>query len=155
MSKKQKALVAVASVSCALLVASALAGSLTLNTPLYTFRMEQASSKMNFLPTIMNGFTYTTENGHTLNYDATGYCGMPLDVTSGKTCEGTCQGQETCQGYNTCDLTCWSTCPNTCGSTCPLTCDTCDHTCGTCETCITCRVTCIGSTCWETCFPCL
>lgn len=145
MSKKQKALVVVASVSCALLVASAVIASSLPNTPLYTVRMEQASSRMNFLQTAVNGFTYTAENGYTVNYNAAGYCGdVPLEITVGRTCEGTCDIDPTCPN------TCWSTCDDpTCGDTCP---NTCEATCDTCsQTCDTCPQTCIGPTCEDTC----
>ena len=105
------------------------ATSLGSNTPLYTVRMEQASSKMNFLPTEMNEFTYTAEKGYTIDYDLQAdydYSVLPL-------------GGPTCQ--HTCPYTCSLTCPNgicqdkTCGH--PI----CQPTCGyTCE--VTCPVIC-------------
>ncbi|MBU7026917.1 MAG: hypothetical protein HXS48_08240 [Theionarchaea archaeon] len=128
------------------------------DTPLYTVRMEQASSKMNFLPTAVNGFTYTTEKGYTLDCNVSGYCGaVPLISGGVSTCE-TCQGQSTC--WNTCPDTCEPSCEgtcfgSTCSSTCPSTCsgqtcDTCTQpTCETCETCSTCPTQ--TSTCWSTC----
>lgn len=145
MSRKRVLIAVMSGVLALLVLNTVIAGSLTVNTPLYRVRMEQASSEMNFLPTAVNNFTYTAEQGYILNCRAAGCDGIPLGITEGKTCDGTCQGQVTCQGYNTCDLTCWSTCPNTCGNTCPLTCDTCDQTCATCEgtcqgTCITCII---------------
>ncbi len=133
-------------------------------TPLYAIRMEQASSKMSFLPTAVNSFTYTTEKGCTLTHDSSGCCGGTLlEITSGRTCEGTCI-EPTCENTcpNTCSgSTCGSTCPNTCGATCDTcssTCDTCDETCGAGSTCTyTCGIspTCGGFTCIISCiYPC-
>ena len=90
---------------------------ITSNAPLYTYRMEQESSNMNFLPTPMNEFIYTAENGYTLNYD---------DV-KGHIGEKPFSTQTTC--YNTLNC-CFTkspgiTCPGTCSSTCPHTCDDC------------------------------
>jgi len=39
------------------------------HTPLYTYRMEQASSTMNYLPTEMNEILYTAKKGYKLNYE--------------------------------------------------------------------------------------
>jgi hypothetical protein len=135
------------------------------HTPLYTVRMEQASSKMNFLPIKQNTFTYSTEQGCFLNYDVTEN-GEPSPVPTGypdtcwpqcttieATCEDTCP--DTC--YDTCPTGC-STFPPTCMETCPETCyDTCEPTCeeetcpATCyDTCTTCS-TCQGQ---NTCFMC-
>lgn len=120
------------------------------NTPLYTYRMEQASSQMNFLPTEINNFAYTTVTGSTLNYEITRYCYVnPLEeptvpVTCPETCEETCSTcYSTCEG-STCEGTCYSTCPNTC-ATCEPTCEepscwnTCSSTCSTCKPCSTYR----------------
>lgn len=121
---RKKMFIAVVSVAVAFCaVACVAAASWTSSTPLYTFRMEQASSEMNFLPTEINNFTYTTEAGSTLNYEITRYCYVnPLEeptvpVTCPETCEETCS---TC--YSTCEPTCeepscWNTCSSTC-STC-------------------------------------
>ncbi|MGC1123180.1 MAG: hypothetical protein WBA22_19015 [Candidatus Methanofastidiosia archaeon] len=149
---------------------SATVSPLMSDTPLFTLRMEQASSKMSFLPTAVNDFTYNTENGYTLNSCATGYCGGAVLRGTDATCFHTCMGEtcETC--YSTCPDTCWSTCPNTCPntcsatcpntcfSTCPITCDdaTCPQTCNTCsgQTCeggSTCDQTSCGPTCINTC----
>lgn len=118
------------------------ASSLTAHTPLFTVRMEQASSDMHFLPTSVESFFYSAENGYCLDYavDA-GVCAVPLEEPTGW---ATCAGQ-----HNTCS----STCVNTCGSTCVSTCGyTCVNTCCTCvSTCpYTCQNTC-GSTCGSTC----
>lgn len=71
--------IAVISVAIASLVITYVAASTgTSYTPLYTFRMEQASSKMNFLPTEVNEFIYGAEKGHTLGPGARrrGYIGQ-------------------------------------------------------------------------------
>ncbi len=112
------------------------------DTPLYTLRMEQASSEMNFLPVERSGFTYTAEKGCSLDYDGAGCCFVkPLEEPTYwetcSTCESTCEG-------GTCEGTCYSTCPNTC-ATCEPTCEqntcwnTCDSTCSTCKPCSTYR----------------
>jgi hypothetical protein len=122
---------------------------------LYTVRMEQASNKMNFLPTAVNEFTLAAEKGYQLDYDSAGYCTVqPLKPpTEVETCPETCDG-ETCG--NTCPLTCNDP---TCPATCSVTCDTCTQptceTCETCSTCVTCGSTCSTckgqDTCWYTC----
>jgi hypothetical protein len=112
-------------------------------TPLYALRMEQASSKMSFLPTEMNGFMYTAENGYTLNFDASGRC---CNGELRDTYQFTCDFYPTC--YNTCPVTCGRTCPDTCeGPTCSETCpNTCEETCP-----YTCDDTCDGPTCQSSC----
>ena len=130
MNRKQKMSIAVVGmVSVSLAVTVAAANPLLVGTPLYTVRMEQASSNMNFLPTEVNSFTYITENGYTLTHDVVGSCGgIPLWTSPYTEC--------------TCVVSCWDTCPcnPTCLPTCPETCDsptcpyTCEHTCRyTCE----------------------
>jgi hypothetical protein len=100
------------------------ASSFSSYTPLYTARMEQESSEMSFLPTEINGLTYTTESGFELNYEATAVNGENSILAS---------------GHASCIWTCfWSTC-DTCSNTCPYTCE------------ISCGGTCGGSTCWPTC----
>lgn len=124
------------------------------NIPLYTMRMEQASSNMNFLPAEQNTFTYTTEPGCILTSSVAGWCGAAQPATGVSTCSDT-----TC-------LTYWPTCSTCSGDTCEVTCvtceDTCDSTCAgyTCEstcgepTCQTCGSTCVGPTCVQvTCVP--
>ena len=139
-------------------------------SPLYTFRMEQASSKMNFLSTTTSEFMYVTEKGYTLNNSVQGCCQVHLDTgvwtcyystCGGPTCVLTCP--ESCHGTcndptcpDTCNPTCNDpTCPNTCGDTHQHTCSTCEETCEhtcplTCDD-ITCLETCSGFTCYETC----
>lgn len=127
---------------------TAVTASSWVNTPLYTVRMEQASSKMNFLPKTVEEFTYTVENGYTLSFNVAGYDGVsPLatwKTCTGPTCDETVCIGTMCGGYtcaNTCpdtcnptcnEPTCPDTCPDTCQPTCPFTCDdpTCPWTCG-------------------------
>jgi hypothetical protein len=142
------------------------------NAPLYTFRMEQASSNMNFLPTAMNGFEYTTEEGYTLDCNTGGCCNNSGVIygTGYYTCpDETCEHCLTYYPAQTCEFTCHETCPITCHMTCPITCEyTCPYTCKltcadtcpyTCEptcpetclvTCATCNPTCTD-TCYQTC----
>lgn len=153
---KTKISLVVCSVAIVSLAVAAVTANPSINTPLYTLRMEQASSKMNFLPTAVNDFTYTAEKGSTLNYNVSKYCSfvVPLAPTGsggGETCWPQCNTtQPTC---STCEETCPSTCSNTCSSTCP---NTCPVTCITCETCEgpTCENTCQPTcpwTCWQDC----
>lgn len=139
------------------------ARSQTTSTPLYTLRMEQASSKMNFLPTTVNEFTYTAEKGYEYAYKVSGYCGELFDFTeipcqiTDESCVKTCR--LTC---STCGSTCGYTCGYTCGCSCGFTCDTCVATCGntcnptcdaiTCDSCINTCITC--SSCSLTCSTC-
>ena len=126
-----------------------------ISTPLFTLRMEQASSGMNFLPTAVAQFMYVTEKGYTVVGLTSA---VPLDtLTAPPTCPQTCDDL-TCE--ETCPHTCWNTCGLTCSSTCPQTCDvTCGSTCYTCPggyTCYsTCPYTCGGNpTCQKTCETC-
>ena len=156
----KKILIIVTSVTVVFLaIAAVTAYNRATDTPLYTVRMEQASSRMGFLPTVVNEFSYTAEKGYTLDYSIQEHGGAhPLEpptesppCETWETCEGTC---ETC--WSTCPRTCSYTCPYTCSSTCPQTCpNTCPSTCDdpTCSsTCPpTCPVTCDGPTCPPTC----
>lgn len=121
MKKRQIILIAVASaVLLSLAVACVTAGTWTSSTPLFTLRMEQASSEMNFLPRSAAGFTYTTGNGYTLGYCASGCKGaVPLAPVTYNTCQ-----EETCD-----EPTCYNTCPGVCYTTTP-TCQSCGC-CGT------------------------
>ncbi|MBU7025511.1 MAG: hypothetical protein HXS48_01115 [Theionarchaea archaeon] len=134
MDRKMMVIAAISVAVASLAITAVTASPWASDTPLYTFRMEQASSKMNFLPTEMNQFTYTAENGYTLDYEVVGYCSdvKPLDT-----------GVWTCY-YSTCGgPTCWLTCPASCygtcnDPTCGSTCVTCPWTCGgSCDTCVT------------------
>ena len=156
MNGKQKIAVIVFSVTLAVIAATTVKASSSIsNTPLYTVRMEQASSGMNFLPTQVNEFTYITEKGYSVNYATLGYCGVS-PFSTGDTCEpDTCE-LETCEDP-TCPWTCWQTCSYTCNPTCnSSTClNTCPSTCRTCPpTCpLTCEPTCREFTCVKTCAP--
>ncbi len=175
----QKRLAAIIGVAIFLVTTCAATTSLKIrDTPLYTFRMEKASSSMNFLPRERNDFIYDAEDRYTVNYCAGGYCssvgifnfGAAMPPVTYDTCWVTCD-----------DYTCYDTCLSTCNTcyvgcdghtvtpTCLSTCDTCyygcnGHTVGltclsTCDTCyygcngytaiLTCPVTC--DTCWVTC----
>ena len=145
--KKQNMAFAVVSIAV-LCAVTAVNANRICGTPLYTARMEQVSSKMNFLPTTVNDLVYTAKEGCTVMY-GTGY-GAAFKVPAG-TCYNTCG--------DTCPATC-ETCYDTCGKTCPATCETCWDTCPvtgctpcgdtlpeTCpDTCETCYNTC-GNTC--------
>ena len=130
-----KKLLIAAGAAIALLAVTVTASPWSSNTPLYTYRMEQVSSKMNFLPTEQSIFAYTTEKGCTVDYTVLGSGHIqPAEKLTTRTCEG-----ETCE----------DTCPNTCsGATCPNTCD--QYTCEVCVTLSTC-VTCDGPTCAPPC----
>lgn len=150
--------IAVIGVAVAVLAVTCVSASISeTNTPLYTLRMEQLSSRMNFLPVEKNGFTYTTEKGCQIDCGALGYC----STTSAETDEACVEVITTRTCFScviTCWYSCWSTCnQETCENTCPDTCNpTCDEqTCGfTCpDTCNpTCNTeTCSGETCYGTC----
>ncbi len=131
----------------ALVAATYIAASASVaDTPLFTVRMEQAASKMSFLPTAVNGFTYITEKGYELtcsiegNCSVNGYCMDANPLATGASCiETQCTTCDTYSGGNTCE---YPTCPATCLATCPATCP---------ATCLaTCPATC-PNTCWDTC----
>jgi hypothetical protein len=152
MDRKRMSLVLVSAAVVVVAVTAVTASPEVSDTPLYTYRMEQASSKMNFSPVTSPQFTYSAESEFALDYTITACCGVQLlDVKTISTCVG-----ETCE-------TCWSTCVNTCENTCVYTCYTCVNTCGltcvsTCSTCVsTCWNTCVSTcpnTCWNTCDVC-
>lgn len=110
---------AISGAAVILTVTMAMAIPAASNTPLYTVRMEQASSQMNFLPTERNTFTYSAEKGVELNYDVTEYCSIePLSTHEWTCVDSTCGGTLCSTCVNTCGSTC-KTCPyQTCGSTC-------------------------------------
>ena len=153
---KQKEVIKMKTQKWALMVLSAAVVSLVIstvaaspgesNTPLYTVRMEQASSAMNFLPTEKNSFTYTTEPGYTLEYNgAQDVYGMqylyypPTNLMYytclGLTCYFSCNQEQTCFGYGTCLDTCNYTCVTCLYYSCGGTCLTCGDICLTCFTC--------------------
>ena len=87
MNKKQVMYIVVVSITALFLaVVAVTAHSQPLNTPLYTFRMEQASGEMNFLPTEKNTFIYTSEKGYTLECNtSTSSCQGILSTSSFET----------------------------------------------------------------------
>ena len=105
MNRNLKISIAVIGVAfSALLVSVVSASPRTSNTPFYTFRIEQASCKMSFLPTSMNTFTYSTRNGCTLNpkFVTDNSVVRVFDVdTYISTCQCTC--------YVTCEYTTYDT----------------------------------------------
>jgi len=149
MNRRKMVIAEVNVVIVVLTVAFVASGSLAANTPLYTVRMEQASSKMNFLPTERSNFVYTTEEGCNLNCNAVGCCNGAKLLGTDYTCYLTIPCV-TCNG-GTCSYTCPYTCGNTCDDptcpdTCPYTCD--DYTCN--------EPTCVGDTCEDpTCGTCV
>ncbi len=151
MNRKQKwislAVVCVATVAAIAVVTAS--SPMSMNTPLYTLRMEKASSKMNFLPKTAEIYSYDAKNGHNLTYKDN-YAFYDEKLLSTYRCDTwcTCMVGETCEW--TCDYTCY-TCVNTCWNTCVNTCHTCVETCSTCVS--TCSETCVDtcSTCVETC----
>jgi hypothetical protein len=134
MDRKRMSLTVISTAVMFLAITFITANSSTSNAPLYAFRMEQMSDRMNFLPTERNNFAYTAEKGYNLDYDVLGCCiGVePLGTWPGGTC-----------WIDTCPNTCW---PNTCS-----------ETCSTCEGPL-CKPT-VGNTCWTcpnyTCHACV
>lgn len=116
MNNKRKISLVVIGMALVLCTVTAVTASTwTVHTPLYVVRMEQASSKMNFLPTEVNTFAYIAEKGCSLDYCAAGGCGaVPLVTTpveTGETCQYTCDDP-------TCPLVCLSTFRYTCKRPC-------------------------------------
>lgn len=120
MNRMQKrVLTAVVSVSMVSLALACVTASPSISTtPLYRYRMEQTSSKMSFLPTEMNNFTYTTEIGYTLNcgdvwecfngaWGLSPQCTRLMFYTGRVSCRGTC---DTCGSVILCLETCWDSC---------------------------------------------
>jgi hypothetical protein len=104
MKRKKWVSIGIGIVIVSLTIAVAAANSPAFSTPLYTVRMEQASSQMSFLPTEMNNFTYTTEKGYTVNYDILARCDYAGLSFGGFTCPETCP--------YTCEQTCPGICPH-------------------------------------------
>lgn len=115
---KKKLYLALMGVAVISLAVASVSARTSPSTPLYTVRMEQASSELNFLPTVVNDYNYTAEPGYNLDYYVLGNeGGAPLLET-----ESTCEG-------STCQETCPQTCRYTCIDTCPKTCATCAPEC--------------------------
>ena len=129
MDGKQKMSVAVTCIAIAVLALTAVTASpkILSSTPLYTFRMEQASRQMNFLSTPTNDLIYTTENGCVTLHGVAGHGGgvNPLRPCTDDTCMSTCES--TC--VNSCNGTCVNSCNATCVNSCYGTCGTCQYTC--------------------------
>jgi hypothetical protein len=145
MRKEQIFALSVSLVAAFAAIAALSAHSLSENTPLFVFRMEQASNSMDFLPLEMSSFDYNTVQGFTLDQCCAGKL-MPL-FTLGNTCISGCTEDATCV-YTCDDNTCLSSCNGTCGSSCGGTCTTCNSCSSTCSS--TCGDTC-GSTCDASC----
>ncbi len=145
-------LVSVFTVSLAVATVFA-ATSITDKSPLFNYRMQQASSRMNFMPARPDTFTYTTEQGSCLNYGTCMGCSgaLPLHTHYYDTCIQDCTIPVTCE---TCPSTCWSSCGGTCETCYSTSCGTCYSTCSTCSTCApaaTCgaKPTCFATICVE------
>jgi len=73
------------------LASVAMASQQVTDTPLYAYRIEQASSKMNFLVTKRNVYSYTAESGYELNYGTIkgwGFiCRIDDETSKGKVCQ--------------------------------------------------------------------
>ena len=124
MDRKQIYLVVTSVVVVSL--AACVSANFSISSPLYTVRMEEASSKMNFLPHGVTSFTYAAEEGYMITCNAGVYCHV-LHITS--TSEPTCI-------LPTCDFTCQYTCAQTsCQTTCYTCLETCPRTCQTCTEC--------------------
>jgi modification target Cys-rich repeat protein len=159
---KKWTIVLISAALVSLAIACVTATSSACRTPLYTVRMEQQSSKLNFLPTEVSQFAYTAQKGYNVDYHVAACCyAAPLSTSPASTCNPSCFDtcEDTCEDtcFETCEYTC-STCTDpTCPATCPATCSTCNPTCDepTCaSTCpSTCAYTCAYSTCaYSTCF---
>ena len=129
------------------------ATSSTFNAPLYTYRMEQVSNRMNFLCTEMNRFSFEARDGFTVNCNVQAVTSaQPLSTD--ETCEGYSCFHTMC--YETCEeLSCMESCVPTCIPTEDDTCMTLCYTCSgyTCDqtSCQNTCVTCSGPTCIDTC----
>lgn len=106
MDRKMMSLSVICIVIVSLMAVCVTASARISNAPLYTYRMEQASSEMNFLPTKMNSFTYITENRYTLDYGVPEGCNDDIklpkrtrDFECPPTVESTCP--------STCLWSCW------------------------------------------------
>ena len=132
---KGKQVIVVICIAIFTAVITVVASSSSFSTPLYTIRMEQASSKMNFLPKEANQFIYTAINGHKIFYDikSNGIFDDPpesqYDTCVMTECDYTC-GLD-CQTIEECPTGDPETCEGTsCTPTCESTCDdpTCEFT---------------------------
>lgn len=119
---KNRTLVVVSIVTASLAAMIVTATPQLFNTPLYTFRMEQQSSEMHFLPTEMNTFTYATEKGFTVEQKISPWSS---EVHKFQDSAIVCPTVNTCFTCSTCDscLICHtiSNCPTEGSSTCEQT----------------------------------
>lgn len=124
MDRKSISVVLMSIVIVGLTITAVTARLWTTTTPLHTYRMEQASDEMNFLPTEMAEFTYNAEKGYNItfeileNFEDVALVTWQTPYTCiYSTCKYTCT---TCDGP-----TCLETCPCTvsCGPTCQDSCD--------------------------------
>ena len=123
MDRKHVIVIAAVGVVFAVLAVNAVgARPSTSDTPLYTLRMEEASSEMNFLPTEMNTFTYTAEKGFTVGQKISTWSS---EVHKFRDSAIVCPTVNTCFTCSTCDscLICHtiSNCPTEGSSTCEQT----------------------------------
>lgn len=117
---KRMSLVAMSAAMVLLAVTVVTASPRVSKSPLYVYRMESESSKLNFLPTERNEVIYNTEGGYVLNYAITAESlGEYVLGSTQPSCSWTCV-------HSTCEQTCPGTCGSTC-STCPYQtkCSTC------------------------------
>lgn len=136
MNRKKVSIAVVSTAVAFLAVTCVTASRQTLNTPLYTFRIEQASSGMSFLSTAVNEFSYNTRDGYTLNW------GFVIDrrpislfILNTYRQETWCEPRDDDPGIcpdPTSELTCPYTCKDTDQFTCPDTCGFCPPTSGFC-----------------------
>ena len=119
MNRNLKISIAVSGVIIAFLVLSTVTASQRApNTPLYTFRIEQTSCRMNFSSTSMNSFAYDTRNGCTLNFGFVTDSGV-IRVFGGA---GTCWRYPDCYSYAISCETCFHYTCYSCRYTCPPLC---------------------------------
>ncbi len=130
--------VAMSIVLVLLAVTAVIATPIIVSTPLFTYRMEKESGSLNFLPTKINGFTYSAEKGCTVSSTVSGFYGVKgpgtygsiTCKTAGQTCGETCvESCNTCETCTTCSSPCTVSTCRTCVFTCPLTCTTCQCNC--------------------------
>jgi hypothetical protein len=77
--ERKKLMVVALVAATALIIATTVSASSFAGSPLFSLRMEQQSSKMNFLPTEIKGFTYAAESKSCLTLDMSLCCNaVPL-----------------------------------------------------------------------------
>jgi len=117
---RNRVVVAATAITIFFAIACTTASNWTSHSPLYTFRMEQASNRMNFFPAERNDFVYTTGEGYELNCDVTLISGESPQIESVVICTFNCPTEAaTCADPTECFI-------NTCKET------QCDRTCYAC-----------------------